>query len=59
MKKKFEAVRDADGWAVKTQIRKGGRWYTAVDSFCIPGFLDAKGIAEATAKTLNAIAERK
>jgi hypothetical protein len=54
MKNVFEAVKTPDGWEVKTQIRKNGQWYTAADTHCIPGFLDAKEMAESIAFGLNA-----
>jgi hypothetical protein len=55
MKHKFEAVKDEDGkWTVKIQIRKNGRWYSAAETFSVPGVIgDAKRIAEVIADALN------
>lgn len=49
----FQRERGFGGFAVKTQLRKNGKFYTAAETFCIPGRLDAKGMAELIADTLN------
>lgn len=54
MKSKFEAVKEHNGpWTVKTQIRKGGNWYTVAETSCVPGVGDSKEIAEIIATILN------
>lgn len=42
---------DNGGWAVKTKI--GGKWYTAVETYCIPGKSNSQEIAELMAALLN------
>ena len=50
----YEVVKEDDSvWAVKTQLTKNGHWYTAAETFCIPGRLDAKEMAETIAQCLN------
>lgn len=56
---KFETVKTEDGFAVKTQIRKNGRWYVAAEVFCIPGLGDAKEIANIVTSALNGAALAK
>ena len=48
----YEAVKESGGnWAVKTRYR--GMWHTAAETYCIPGRLDAKEMAETIAQCLN------
>ena len=39
---------------VKTQIRKGGKWYTIADTYCVPGIGSSVESANLIAKLLNA-----
>lgn len=48
----YEVVEEPNGTlAVKTWFR--GSWYTAAETFCIPGRLDAKEMAETIVQCLN------
>lgn len=54
MTPKFEAVKEHNGpWTVKTQIRKGGNWYTVVEAYAVPGVGNSEEIAQRIAKLLN------
>lgn len=57
MKPNFEVVtpkpESKDHYAVKAQVRKGGNWYTAADTFCIPGLMTADQMAQFIADALN------
>jgi hypothetical protein len=49
---KYAAVKEINGnWAVKTRYRAA--YYTAAETFCIPGRLDAEEMAETIAACLN------
>ena len=51
----FEVVKQVDGqFAVKSQIRKGGRWYTAAETFAVPGLGNSEAVALLVADALNA-----
>ena len=48
----YEAVKELSGtWAVKTQYRR--KYYTVAETYCIPGRLDAKEMAETIVALLN------
>lgn len=54
MKLNFEAVREqGGGWAVKSRVGRGKSWFTAADTFAIPGFMDAQTMAIFIADKLN------
>ena len=50
----FEVVKQVnDQYTVKTQLRKGGKWYTVAETFALPGRENAEEMADKIADFLN------